>query len=70
MLERRFFIPEKAYDIHKIENDSCFHLIGDFDNGNIYTDILSENHDLYYVEHDLMSDEEKDKYAKLQEEDV
>lgn len=65
MIERRFFIPETAKDIFEIEFSSRFFLIGDFDNGKIYHDTLSEDHDLYYVEHGPMSNEELEKYLEL-----
>jgi len=65
MTERRFFIPDTAKDIFEIENSSRFYLIGDFDGGKIYHDTLSENHDLYYVEHKLMSKNEMSKYHEI-----
>lgn len=65
MIERRFFIPDTAKDIFEIENSSRFCLIGDFDGGKIYNDTLSESHDLYYVEHELMSEHEMSKYHEM-----
>ena len=65
MTKRKFFIPDTAKDIFEIENSSRFYLLGDFDGGKIYHDILSKNHDLYYVEHGLMSDEELEKYREI-----
>ncbi|MCI8378575.1 MAG: hypothetical protein HFH72_08655 [Lachnospiraceae bacterium] len=65
MTERRFFIPDTAKDIFEIENSSRFCFIGDFDGGKIYHDTLSENHDLYYVEHALMSKKEMEKYKEM-----
>lgn len=65
MIERRLFIPEKANEIFEIENSSIFCLIGDFDNGKIYHDISNGNHDMYYVEHDLMDEEERAIYDTL-----
>lgn len=65
MIERRFLIPEEADIIFDIENSSSFYLIGDFDNGKIYHDILSGNHDLYYVDHDLMDEKECERYNEL-----
>lgn len=65
MLERRFFIPETAMDIFEVENSSNFCFIGKFDNGKIYHDITSENNDLYYIEHELMNKQEKEKYLEL-----
>lgn len=67
MTERRFFIPDTAKDIFEIENSSRFYFIGDFDGGKIYHDTLSENHDLYYVEYNLMSNNEMEKYLEIED---
>lgn len=67
MIERRFFIPEKANDIFEIEYSGRFYFIGDFDNGKIYHDLSSKNHDLYYVEHGLMNADELEKYNEIKE---
>lgn len=65
MTERRFFIPDTAKEIFEIEFSSRFFFIGDFNNGKVYHDTLSVNHDLYYVEHGLMNKEEMEKYFEM-----
>lgn len=61
---KKIFISDTAKDIFEIENSSRFYCVGDFEGGKIYHDTLSENHDLYYVEHSLMSANEMEKYLE------